>query len=191
RHVVEKYGADWTLPENHVSSGPFRLHSWEPNLKTTFVPNELYPLEQPKIDELVVHIVPQPAVALSKYENGELDFAWNLPIGEMNRLRNDPVLSQQLGYFTEANQAGLQFGLRFEPLDNVLVRKALAMAIDPAPIIDGPLQGLVQRAGSVFVPNVPGGRPDVALPYDPEQARELLAEAGYPGGHGFPTISMV
>lgn len=191
RHVVEQHGADWILPENHVASGPFRLESWEPNLKTTFVPNELYPLDQPKIDALVVHIVPQPAVALSKFENGELDFAWNLPIGEMNRLRSDPVLSTQLGYFSEENQSGLVFGLSFEPLDNALVRKAIAMAVDPDPIIQGPLQGLVQRAGSVFVRNVPGGRPDVALPFDPERARELLAEAGYPGGRGFPSISIV
>lgn len=191
QHVVEQYGTDWTLPQNHVSSGPFVLESWEPNLKTTFVPNEFYPIGQPKIDALVVHIVPQTAVALSKYENGELDFAWNLPIGEMNRLRNDPVLSEQLGFFSEENQAGLVFGLSFEPLDNALVRKAIAMAVDPDPIIQGPLQGLVQRAGSVFVRNVPGGRPDVALPYDPERARELLAEAGFPGGRGFPSISIV
>lgn len=191
RHVVEEHGADWTLPKYHVASGPFRLESWEPNLKTTFVPNEYYPFEPPKIDALVVHIVPQPAVALSKFENGELDFAWNLPVGEISRLRNDSVLSQQLGYFSEENQAGLVFGLSFEPLDNALVRKAIAMAVDPEPIIQGPLQSLVQRAGSVFVRNVPGGRPDVALPYDPERARELLAEAGYPGGRGFPNISIV
>lgn len=191
RHVVEQYGSDWTLPENHVASGPFRIDSWEPNLKTTLVPNELYPLEQPKIDALVIHIVPQPAVALSKFENGELDFAWNLPIGEMARLRNDPVLSQQLGFFSEENQAGLEFGLKFKPLDDPLVRKAIAMAVDPDPIIQGPLQGLVQRANSLFVRNVPGGRPDVALPYDPERARELLAEAGYPGGRGFPSLSIV
>lgn len=191
QHVVEQYGADWTQPGNHVASGPFKLNDWQPNLLLSLVPNELYPLEQPKIDELLVHIVPQTAVALSKFENGELDFTWNLPIGEMNRLRNDAALSEQLGYFAEANQSGLQFGLSFEPLDNKLVRKAIAMAVDPDPIIAGPLQHLVQRAGSVFVENVPGGRPDVALPYDPEQAKALLAEAGFPNGKGFPSISIV
>lgn len=190
RHVVEEYGQDWVLPENHVSSGPFKLAKWEPNLLLSLVPNNTYPLEQPKITELAINVVPQSAVALSKYENGELDFAWNLPIGEMNRLRNDPVLSEQLGFFVEANQAGLQFNVKFEPLDEKLVRQAIAMAVDPDLIIEGPLQGLVERAGSVFVPNVAGGRPDAALPYDPEEARRLLAEAGYPDGAGFPSISI-
>lgn len=191
RHVVEKYGKDWVLPENHVSSGPFKIKEWRPDLYLSLVPNELYPLEQPKIAELIVNVVPQPAVALSKYENDELDFAWNLPVGEMARLRNDPQLSQQLGAFVEANQAGLQFNQNYPPLDNPLVRQAIAMAVDPDPIIQGPLQGLVQRAGSLFVPTVPGGRDNVALPYDPETARQLLKEAGYQDPRDVPTITMV
>lgn len=70
------------------------------------------------------------------------------------------------------------------------VRRAFAMATDREALADVVIQGHVSPAtGGFLPPGMPGHSPEIGLPYDPEQARRLLAEAGYPEGRGFPPIS--
>ena len=78
------------------------------------------------------------------------------------------------------------------PFDDVRVRRAFAMTVDREKIADEVLEGFVDPATGGFVPpTIPGHSPGIGLPYDPAQARKLLAQAGYPEGQGFLTVEIV
>jgi oligopeptide transport system substrate-binding protein len=85
---------------------------------------------------------------------------------------------------------GLNVSLR--PFDDLRVRRAFVLAIDRETLADVILRGYVSPATGGFVPpGMPGHSAGIALPYNPEQARQLLAEAGYPGGRGFPKVGLL
>jgi oligopeptide transport system substrate-binding protein len=78
------------------------------------------------------------------------------------------------------------------PFDDVRVRRAFAMAVDRERLADEVLEGLTDPTTGGFVPPaIPGHSPGIGLPYDPAQARQLLAQAGYPGGQGLITDEIV
>jgi ABC-type transport system substrate-binding protein len=84
------------------------------------------------------------------------------------------------------------FDVSRPPFNNIRIRRALAMAVDKETLADVVLGGHVFPATGGFVPpGMPGHSPGIGLPYDPEQARRLLAEAGYPEGRGFPPVEWV
>jgi ABC-type transport system substrate-binding protein len=78
------------------------------------------------------------------------------------------------------------------PFDDPRVRRAFALATDKETLADVVSRGYVFPATGGFVPpGMPGHSAGIGLPYDPEQARQLLAEAGYPGSSGFPDVSLL
>jgi ABC-type transport system substrate-binding protein len=84
------------------------------------------------------------------------------------------------------------FDVRRPPFSDVRVRQAFVLATDRAGLADVALLGYpVPAAGGFLPPGMPGHSPGIGLPYDPEQARQLLAKAGYPGGRGLPALTMV
>ncbi len=81
------------------------------------------------------------------------------------------------------------FDVSQPPFDNVRVRRAFVLATDRETLADVALRGFHFPATGGFIPpGIPGHSPGIALAYDPDQARNLLAEAGYPGGRGFPAV---
>jgi oligopeptide transport system substrate-binding protein len=89
--------------------------------------------------------------------------------------------------------ACLGFGVNQPPLDDRRVRQALALATDRERLANVDLRGMGPVATGGFVPlGIPGHQPGIALPYEPERARHLLTEAGYPDGRGFPsTVGLI
>jgi oligopeptide transport system substrate-binding protein len=84
----------------------------------------------------------------------------------------------------------LAFNVNIPPLNDPRVRRALAMAIDRERLADRILAGnVLPAAGGVIPPGMIGHTPSVGPTYDPDHARQLLAEAGFPGGQGLPTIN--
>jgi oligopeptide transport system substrate-binding protein len=77
------------------------------------------------------------------------------------------------------------------PFDDVRVRKALALAVDRELLVETVLQGFFEPAYALVPPGTLGYDPPETFAYDPEQARELLAEAGYPDGQGFPPFEIL
>jgi len=89
----------------------------------------------------------------------------------------------------ELQTSYVAFDIRYPPFNDRRVRRAFAMTIDQGKLTNVALRLSGSPAmGGYIPPGILGHSPDIGLPFDPEQARRLLAEAGYPGGSGFPTI---
>jgi oligopeptide transport system substrate-binding protein len=84
------------------------------------------------------------------------------------------------------------FDMSRPPFDDPRVRRAFVLATDRERLVEGVLRGTFLPATGGFVPpGMLGHSAGIALPYDTEQARQLLAEAGYPDGRGFPTVDLL
>lgn len=186
-HVVEKFGKDWTLPGNMVSNGPFILESWKPQDKLTVVPNPKYwDKDKVKLTRIIYYPIDDNNTAHKMFLNGELDWTDTIPLDQIEAAlaRDDSYNAPYLGtyYYVFQNER--------KPFNDPKVRKALSMAINRKE-----LTKKVSKAGEIatnaMVPpmagytNVTGNKEDV------ERAKKLLAEAGFPGGKGFPKFELV
>lgn len=191
RHVIENVGDDWIQLDNLVYSGPFMITEYVENSLIVMEPNPLWSGELPKVDRVEYHVVPDASVVLAKYEAGELDFAHGLPLGEIERILNDPQLSEEFVGLPDFRTMPLWFNVTLPPLDSVLVRQALLHATDREALSTGPFRGALPPAYSMRPTQMVGGDLDYLRgAFDPDRARELLAEAGYPDGEGFPEITI-
>jgi oligopeptide transport system substrate-binding protein len=194
RHAVERYGEAWTEAANIVTNGPFRLQEWRRGESMVLLRNSGYhgrSTGNVQRVEVCLRDLSLPA-RLKMYEAGDLDvlnIIW-LSAAEVERIRQ-----QYAGeYLMLPNFATgfLGFNVRRPPFDDVWVRRALALASDRETLVNVALTGNhVPASGGFVPPGMPGHSAGIAWPYDPEQARQFLAEAGYPEGRGFPTVSGV
>jgi oligopeptide transport system substrate-binding protein len=196
KKVVEQ-NPDWaTKPETYVGAGPYKLATWEHKQQLQLVKNENYwDSASVKTAKLDYYMVEDQATTLNMFETGQLDVTDTPAASEAPRLLQEgklKVMPQYGTYFWT-------FNTQKAPFDNPKVRKALAMAIDRNAIVTN-----VMRAGQKpafgFVP--PGstdadGKTDYRtvggdlFKEDLTQAKQLLAEAGYPGGKGFPEVTFL
>lgn len=175
-----------------VGAGPFKFVEWTPNVRVLLEANDDFFLGRPLIDGIEFVVVPDAATALAQFEAGELD-AVAVPAGDLERIQNDPTLSEQLQYYTRAQLQYLGFNQsQFEPFQDVRVRQAFSHAIDREVLTTQILNGTWLTAQGLVPPNIPEHNPDLlGYTYDPARAQELLAEAGYPNGEGFPALELV
>jgi oligopeptide transport system substrate-binding protein len=192
RHVVKVHGEAWTDLDHIVTNGPFRLAAWEPGESMVLERNPTYHgrflgnLQRVECSFLSG----QPARFLQMYEDDRLDIFSDLPPAEMNRARQ-----RYAGEYVSGPRLSIDFigfDVRRPPFDDLRVRRAFTLATDRETLADITLRGYAFPATGGFVPpGMPGHSPGIGLPYDPEEARYLLAEAGYPDGCGFPSIECV
>jgi len=198
--VVDNDGIWARTPEKAICNGPFKLGEYKPGDRLVLVKNENYwNAENVKLDKVIATFITEQSTMLTAYESDELDIIDDVPIAEIPRLQaEDPTfhIYPLLGTYYYI------FNVKKSPVDDVRVRKALTLAIDRRAICETILKG-GQVPATGFVP--PGLRDEegndfreVAGDYgiDPnaalvEEARKLLAEAGYPNGEGFPTIEVL
>ncbi len=168
-----------------LGAGPFVLDSWESGVRLTFSRNPNYWKEGfPLVDGVIIDVGVEPSVGVLRIENGDADTSLDfVPNSEYPRIVADPVLSEQLILSTAfPNTQYIIPNVRSEPLSNPDVRMALSMAIDRDRLVQIYNNRAIAAAGPVPA-GVPGDNPDLTPPaYDPEAARALLAEAGYPDG---------
>lgn len=192
RHVVEAPGRaqDWFLPEHIVSNGAYRLERWRVNDRIRLVRNDAY-WDRANVALATIDALPieNATTALSLYLTGAVDWlpgTYPVDLAPQLRARPDFYVSPGLAiYYYRLN-------VRRRPLDDARVRLALALAVD-RDLICRHVLGLGQLPATSFVPpGIPGYRPPPsAIAHDPARAQRLLADAGYPGGRGFPPLGLL
>lgn len=195
REVIEEFGDVWTEPGNLWSCGPYLLATWEHENRIVQVKNpHFYDAKNVSIETVNWVMVADPATDLAMYEAGELDVG-GPSFTDLDRIRADPTLSKELHIVPEFSTGYVAFNVNKPPVDNRLVRRALAAAIDKQKLIDTVLTSGEQVAKCFGAPGIfgsPALDPDFqGIPFDPQQAREWLAEAGYPDGQGFPATMLM
>ncbi len=191
QHVVEAHGRGWTEDGIFVSNGPFRLEAWKRGESLLLSRNPTYHgrfrgnLERVKLFPLADW-----TDRLEMYESDGLDV---LGIAFFPMAEREGARQRHAGEYVSG--PGLKtyyvaFDVSRPPFDDVRVRRAFAMATDRETLADVILRGYASPAtGGLLPPGMPGHSPEIGLPYNPERARRLLAEAGYPEGRGFPPVS--
>lgn len=191
RHVVEKHGEAWAEVGHIVTNGPFRLEDWRREEAMVLYRNLTYhEAWRGNVERIELMLDDDPATLLQMYEAGALDLLHLhlLPVPEMDRARQRYAADYISGPQLLTNYVWFN-NITSSPFKDVRVRQALALAIDKEKLANVTLRGYAYPATGGFVPpGMPGYAPGVGLAYDPERARQLLAEAGYPGGRGFPTL---
>lgn len=189
-HVVRRHGDDWTDDEHLVTNGPFNLVAWRRREKLVFERNPLYHGSYGgNVQRVELKVVDSWSTALELYEQEELDV--HADQGAMF-LTSERVRQRHKSDYVSApwsQTTALCFDLKREPFQDSRVRRALALAIDRERLADVDLRGMFFPAGGGMIPQgMAGHEPGINLPYDPQRARALLAEAGFPGGRGFPEV---
>ena len=191
RQTIEKYGDRWLLAKPLPVSGPYELVHWRLDDKIRLRKNPRY-WNAPNTLSDIIDLLPitSPSVALNLYMRGEADIVWDktlIPTELIDVLLKRPDFHN----FNYLGTYFFRFNVTRKPFDDPRVRQALALSIDKKLIVKK-----ITRAGEEPASHfVPDGTANYTSPpglgYDPEQARKLLAEAGYPGGQGFPTFEYV
>jgi ABC-type transport system substrate-binding protein len=192
REATEAGGGKIT-EKNLVCTGPFVLKGGRSNYQWVFEANPDYWGGKPRINRLELFVVPDENTRLAQYEAGELDFI-EPPVSQLDRIRKDPAMSREL--LTKPRARSIVFGMNqtVQPaFKDRRVREALALAFDRKLISQVLLQGTVEPGRSI-IPTAVYTMDTSSLKgpgYDPDRAKKLLAEAGFPDGKGFPPLELV
>ena len=181
--AVQEGGADYGTPNGTiVGTGPFQFDEWVDGSQVALSAYENYWGDAPGVDSLVFLGIEDPTARLAQLKSGSCDIAVNLSSDDFEQVESDDSIEPAM-VDANLNVGYLAFHQDNEPFGDERIRQAVAYAIDQQAIVDAFYAGLGQVA-SQFVPPALWGRDDAleAYPYDPERARELLTEAGFPDG---------
>jgi ABC-type transport system substrate-binding protein len=181
REAVEKWGEDYGY-KAAVGTGPFMFDHWTRGEELTLVRNPNWwgagDEDLPYLDQIVYRAVKEDSVKLIQLSTKNVDLIFNVPFNDVTALQSDPnvVVASTPGGTIHF----LAFVSNKAPFDNPKVRQAITQAIDKQAIVDAIFGGHAVVANGIFPPSLFVTKNDVVTyPYDPEQAKALLAEAGY------------
>jgi len=190
QHLLERGGKAWTDEANIVTNGPFKLEAWQHGKSIVLERNpEYHGRFTGNVQRVELSLLQDPVVKLERYEADGLDVLnlAHLSPPVMDRVRQRHA--EEYISVPELATSYVGFNMSRPPFNDSRVRRAFALAIDRETLADVVMRGYDFPATGGFVPpGMPGHSPEISLPYDPAQARQLLGEAGYPGGHGFPIV---
>lgn len=176
----------WTRVENYVGNGPFVIREWLPNQRIIVEKNpDYWDAENVALNGIHFFPIQDRQTEDRMFQTGQLHITNGVPftLRDKYRAENNPALREDPMFAT----GYLGLNTAHEALADPRVRQALSLATDRATIINKVTKNGEPAGG--FVPPAIAGYPRFdATPYDPEKARALLAEAGYPDGFGFPTL---
>jgi len=177
--AIEKYGRDFSI--NPVGTGPFKFVSWTPGVEVVLEKNPNYWRGAPNIDKVIYRPIIEDQSRLTELEAGSVNFIVNIPPDDLARLKADPK-------YTVVEQPGMHtwwvaFNHTKTPFNDVRIRQAMNYAVNKQAIVDNILKGTGTLAINPLPPVVWSYTADIQrYDYDPEKAKQLLAEAGYPDG---------
>jgi len=180
-----------------IGTGPFKLQSFARSDRVELVRNDAYWGEKPRWERVTLRLLPQDSARLAALLSNDVDAIENVPTSDAGRLARDKrvrierkiswrTLFLHLDQYRDAppamtDQAGKP--LERNPLRDPRVRAALSLAIDRKAIVDRVMESMALPASNLVAPPVFAYDPSLPVPgYDPQAARRLLADAGYPDG---------
>ncbi len=199
REAIEKFGEQWTDPDKIITNGSYKLALWEKGVGMVLVKNpDYYEADSVSIPEVRYFVIPQGNLGLAMYENNELDIMGSgyspIPLEDIPDIKANPVLSKEYSLENQFCTYAYAFNTQRKPVDNPLVRKAIAAAVGRHLMIDVLAGGDLQIATTFTSPPIFGAvdpKAGIGIRFNPVQARKWLAEAGYPDGKDFPNITLL
>jgi len=188
RDVAEQRGE--AFGTNPVGTGPFRFVRWERGHEIVLVANPDHFDGPPKLARVIYRIFPgeQRDLMFQEFEQGALEDTTPPAKGYRQVLASQRYLYVKRPMFS-LRHYGLNTKVR--PLDDRRVRQALVYAVDREAIVEEIFLGRHALARGILPPGTLGYNPRLkGFPHDPARARELLVQAGYPGGRGLPPIAV-
>ena len=185
KHAFEAMGADEFF-QNPVTSGPFKFVEMVPGERIVLEANEDYHLGAPKLRNLIFKQVQDPATRVAEALTGESDIVFDVPPTEIDRI-NESGVAEVLAY-PGVGRLLIEFAISTTPvLEDPRVREAVFLAIDADAINEAIYSGNGGDQTGWFDRHTFGKNPELeSHGYDPDRARQLLAEAGYPDGLEIP-----
>ena len=192
-------GVEGFATNNANGTGPFSIESRTPDAQTVFAKNPKW-WDEPKhnLDKIVFTPIASPATRVAAMLSGEIDFTNSAPLQDIPRLEASSDIKvmatnelRTVFYLFNWGEKLQEDGAAGKnPFRDKRVRDALYQAIDIDSLQKRVMRGLSRNTGSLVAPAIPGYIPslDERLPYDPDKAKALLAEAGYPDGFPFSFV---
>ncbi|MGW8249217.1 MAG: BREX system ATP-binding domain-containing protein [Anaerolineales bacterium] len=193
-HVLEAHGESWAIPGRVVTNGSFKIDEWQGGQRMMLSRNPNYHgIYQGNVNCIDLRNISDILECLKLYDADEIDilgpgdFMRALTLGYDLNLRypGEYILLPDHGLCT------IVLNRTVKPFDDLRVRQAFMHAIDKSIIANIPLSIFIPATGGLVPPSLPGHLPGIGLKFDPQRARQLLDEAGYPGGAGLPEMSVV
>ncbi len=181
-----------------VSAGPYKLVEWTKDVRVVYAINPDYKgTNVPYIEKLIVTNIGQPAQLLPAYQANEVDFVWGsgtFSPADLVIIDSDPQLAEEYHpHYGDFRTYYFFFDDTQAPFNDLKVRQAFAYALDRGAILDN----IVKRQGipaySFLMPGFPDANSEAfqdTYPLDIAKAKQLLADAGYPDGAGFPKLTL-
>ncbi len=195
--AFQKYGEYYDNdPKTSVSSSPWILQEWTKGVRIVLGPNTHYTGREKPYIQYLIYEIGDLGTEFNAYQNNEIDLAFNFSPANITTINNDPQLSKEYhpGY-GDFRTYYLGFDTTTKPFSDLRVRQAFAKAVDRDSIIKNVVGRQGMAAYSFLMPGFPDANSQALSEenvnkYDVAAAQKLLADAGYPGGKGFPALEM-
>lgn len=182
KEAVEEAGADFG--KTAMGTGAFKLGEWTIGQRLVFEKNEDYWREGlPYLDSVTFEVGQEPIVALLRLQNGEVDVPGDgIPPAKFQEVMGDPEQAARVIEGGQLHTGYITLNVKMPPFDNAEVRRAVNMAINKERITQV-INGRAVPATQPLPPSMPGYTEGYeGYAYDPEKAKEMLAEAGFADG---------
>ena len=200
KRAVEEFGEYYNNdPKTSVTCSPWKLQEWTKDKRLVYVQNPKYTgpeIRKPWLEKIVSYIIDPAAVdQVAAYQKGEVDYLdVSLQAGAYELIEKDPELMEQFCVgFGDFRTHYLGFDTFHPPFDNLKVRQAFSHSIDRDKLVESVIRRRGWPAYAFLMPGFPGSNEEALKDiqkYDPELAKKLMEEAGYPGGKGFPKLEL-
>ena len=181
--AIMEHGVNYGTPEvGYSCTGPFKFVEWVSDDRVILERNADYWGNFPgNIDTVAFRVIPDKAASFAALQSGEIDMFDAPNVEDLDAIAGSDDL--QLIFRPGFNVLYLAFNYRIQEFRDPLVREAISLAVDRQLLVDAFYSEGTVVANTFHPPSIASGfNPDIETPYDPDRARELLAEAGYPDG---------
>ncbi|MCL7455081.1 MAG: ABC transporter substrate-binding protein, partial [Anaerolineae bacterium] len=189
--IVETEGRSWMEAKDRVSNGAYVLSEWQPGERIVLTRNAYAPRRsRGNVDRIECSCFGRYETALDAYAEDRVEAVSLINADPATVARVRVAHGEEVHFFPRSITLYLSFHADRPPFDDVRVRQAFVHAVDRDALAREAFSGLRLPATGGFVPpGMAGHSPGIGLAYDAERASRLLAEAGYPNGAGFPTVT--